>query len=44
MKKVYQKPVVDTEPAFETLAGCAHQDPEDPGCYESPGFNINPER
>jgi hypothetical protein len=36
-KRVYEKPVVETEPAFETLSGCLHLSLFDPTCQMSPG-------
>jgi len=43
MKNKYEKPMIESEPAFETLAGCSWEDPEDPSCFESPGLNANPQ-
>lgn len=36
-KREYEKPAIETEPAFETLSGCALLSPFDPTCQPSPG-------
>jgi len=43
IKKGYEKPVVETEPAFETLSGCAKENEQDPPCtFGSLGFLSTP--
>jgi hypothetical protein len=40
IKKEYEKPVVETEAAFETLSGCARANPADFQCTLSQGLDV----